>query len=122
MVVYFELMEVCGRENGWEVFLWLAICIKVSDTASYVMGKCRTDVFVSVFCDARDSMDLPHNGGGTGDSAVSWYFPKIPHFILVEEPNVFKNNVKNISSASPKLCTLLVFKISYAPVCIMFLP
>ena len=58
MVVYLELMEVYGRENGWGVFLWLVSNIKVLVTASYVMGKCRTGVFVSVFCDARESMEL----------------------------------------------------------------
>ena len=44
-------MEVYGRENGGGVFLWLVSNIKVLVTASYVMGKCRTGVFVSVFCD-----------------------------------------------------------------------
>ena len=46
-------MEVYGRENGGGVFLWLVSNIKVLVTASYVMGKCRTGVFVSVFCDVR---------------------------------------------------------------------
>ena len=96
--------------------------IKVSVTASYVMGKCRTVVFMSVFCDARESMDSPHNGEGHRDSAVSLYFLEITHFILVEEQNVFKNNVRDIYSASPKLCIFFVVKISCVPVCTMFLP
>ena len=70
-MVYLKLMEVYGRENGWGVFLWLVSNIKVLVTASYVMGKCRTDVFVSVFCDARDRMDSPHNGEGHRDNAAS---------------------------------------------------
>ena len=86
------------------------------------MGKCRTDVFVSVFCDARDSMDSPHNEEGHRDSAVSLYFLEITHFILVEEQNVFKNNVRDIYSASPKLCILFIIKLSRVPVCTMFLP
>ena len=53
------------------MFLWLVSNIKVLVTASYVMGKCRTDVFVSVFCDVRDRMDSPHNEEGHRDSAVS---------------------------------------------------
>ena len=122
MVVYLELMEVWGRENGCGVFLWLVSNIKVSVTASYVMGKCRTDVFVSVFCDARDSMDSQHNEEGHRDSAVSLYFLEITHFILVEEQNVFKNNVRDIYSASPKLCIFFVVKITCVPVCTMFLP
>ena len=71
MVAYLKLMEVECRENGWGVFLWLVSNIKVLVTASYVMGKCQTDVFVSVFCNARDSMDFPLNEEGHRDSAVS---------------------------------------------------
>ena len=115
-------MEVGGRENDGGVFPWLVSNIKVLVTAPYVMGKCRTDVFVSVFCDARDSMDFQHNGAGHRDSAVSLYFLEIPHFTLVEEPKVFKNNVWNIYSASPKLCIFFVLKLSCVPVCTMFLP
>ena len=51
-------MEVQGRENGCEVFLWLVSKIKVLVTASYVMGKGRTGVFVSVFCIGRETMEL----------------------------------------------------------------
>ena len=102
--------------------LWLVSNVKVSVAASYVMGKCRTGVFVSVFYDARDIMDFPHNGEGPRDNAVSWYFLEIPHFILVEEPKVFKNNVRDIYSASPKLCIFFVLKLSCTPVCTMFLP
>ena len=86
------------------------------------MGKCRTDVFVSVFCDARDSMDSLHNEKGQRDRAVSLYFLEITHFILVEEQNVFKNNVRDIYSASPKVCIFSVVKITCVPVCTMFLP
>ena len=104
------------------MFLWLVSNIKVSVTASCVMRRCRTDVFVSVFCDTRDSMDSPHNEECHRDSAVSLYFLEITHFILVEEQNVFKNNVRDIYSASPKLCIFFVVKISCIPVCTMFLP
>ena len=104
------------------MFLWLVSNIKVLVTASYVMGKCRTGVFVSVFCDARESMDSPHNEEGQCDSAVSLYFLEIPHFTLVEEQKVFKNNVRDIYSASPKLCIFFVLKLSCTPVCTMFLP
>jgi hypothetical protein len=67
------------------------------------MEKCRTDVFVSVFCDARESMDSSHNEEGHRDNAVSLYFLEITHFTLVEEQNVFKNNVRDIYSALPKM-------------------
>ena len=103
------------------MFLWIVSNIKVLVTASYVMGKFRTGVFVSVFCDVRASMDSPHNGEGHRDSAVSLYFLEITHFILVEEQNVFKNNVRDIYSASPTLCILFVIKLSCVSVCTMFL-
>ena len=103
------------------MFLWLVSNIKVLVTASCVMGKCRTGVSVSVFCDARESMDSPHNEEGHRDSAVSLYFLEIPHFTLVEEPKVFKNNVKNIYSASPKLRIFFVSKVSYIQLCTLFL-
>ena len=75
MIEYLELVEVWGRENNRGVFLWLVSNIKVSVTASYVMGKCQTDVFESVFCDARESMESRHNGGWLRDSAVSLLTP-----------------------------------------------
>ena len=104
------------------MFLWLVSNIKVLVAASYVMGKCRSDVFVSVFCDARESMDSPHNEEGHRDSAVSLYFLEIPHFTLVEEQKVFKNNVRDIYSASPKLCIFVVLKLSYIQLYTMFPP
>ena len=104
------------------MFLWIVSNIKVSVTTSYVMGKCQTGVFVSVFWDARDSMESPHNGEGPRDSAVSLYFRETAHFILVEEQNVFKNNVRDIYSASSKLCIFFVLKLSFVPVCTMLLP
>ena len=58
VVAYLKLMEVYGRENGGGVFLWLVSNIKVLVTASYVMGKCRTGVFLSVFCNVRETMEL----------------------------------------------------------------
>ena len=109
-------MEVYGRENGGGVFLWLVSNIKVLVTASYVMGKCRTGVFVSVFCNARESMELRYGKECLNDNAVSLYYLEIPHFTLVEEQKVFKNNVKNIYSASPKLCIFFVLKLS----CVQF--
>ena len=104
------------------MFLWLVPNIKVSVTTSYVMGKCRTDVFKSVFCDAWESMDSPNNKEGHRDSAVSLYFLEIPHFTLVEEQKVFKNNVRDIYSASPKLCIFVVLKLSYVQLYTMFPP
>ena len=59
MVVNLELMRVWGRENGGRVFLWVVCNVKVSVTNSFVMGKCGTGVLASVFCDARESMELP---------------------------------------------------------------
>ena len=122
VVAYLKLMEVYGRENGGGVFLWLLSNIKVLVTASYIMGKCRTGVFVSVFCDARDSMQLLYDKDIRNDNAVSLYYLEIPHFTLVEEQKVFKNNVRNIYSASSKLCIYFVLKLSCARVCTMFLP
>ena len=85
------------------------------------MGKCQTGVFVSVFCNARESMELQYDVECLNDNAVSLYYLEIPHFTLVGEPKVFKNNVKNIYSASPKLCMFILLKVSCVPVCIMFL-
>ena len=113
-------MEVYGRENNGQVCLWLVSNVKVSVTASYVMGKCRTDVFVSVFCDARDSMELLYDEECFNDNAVSLYYLEIPHFTLVGEPKVFKNNVRNIYSASPKLCIFFVLKLSYVQLYTLF--
>ena len=53
------------------MFLLLLSDIKVSVTASYVMGKCGTGVFMSVFCDARESIEWPHNEECLRDNAVS---------------------------------------------------
>ena len=75
------------------MFLWLVSGIKVLVTASGVMGKCRTDVFVSVFCDVRDSMELPCDEHCLRDNAVWLYFLEKRHFTLVEEPKVFKKHV-----------------------------
>ena len=121
MVAYLKLMEVYGRENGGGVFLWLVSNIKVLVTASYVMGKCRTGVFVSVFCNARESMELRYDVGCLCDNAVSLYYLKILNFTLVGEAKVFKNNVRDIYSASPTLCILFVIKLSCVPVYTMFL-
>ena len=73
-------MEVYGRENGGGVFLWLVSNIKVLVTASYVMEKCRTGIFVSVFCNARGSMELPQDGEWLRDSAVSLLTPRNTSF------------------------------------------
>ena len=86
------------------------------------MGKCQTDVFVSVFCDVSDSMKLPCDNERLRNSAVSLYFLEIPHFTLVEEQKVFKNNVRDIYSASPKLCIFVVLKLSYVQLYTMFPP
>ena len=75
MVAYLELMEVWRRENDRGGVLCLVSDIKVSVASSYVMGKCRTDVFVSVFCDVRDSIELPYDGEWLRDSAVSLLGP-----------------------------------------------
>ena len=55
IVIYLELMDVCGRENARMVFLWLATIIKMSVIASYIVEKCRTSIFVSVFCGTKKS-------------------------------------------------------------------
>ena len=61
MVVYLELIEVWGRENGVEVFLWIVCNIKILVTASCVMIKCGTNVFESVVWYARESMESQHD-------------------------------------------------------------
>ena len=91
-------------------------------TALYVMGKCQTGVFASVFCNGRESMELPFDRVCLFDNAVSFYYLEMPNITLVGEPNVFKNNVRDIYSASPKLCIFFVLKLSCVPVCTMFLP
>ena len=103
------------------MFLWLVSNIKVLVTASYVMGKCRTGVFVSVFCNARESMELRYDEKGHRDNAVSLYYLEIPNFSLLKDQKVFKNNVRDIYSASPTLCILFIIKLSCVPVCTMFL-
>ena len=60
------------------------------------MGNCRNGVFVSVFCNARESMELRCDEECLRDNAASLYYLEIPNFTLVEEHKVFKNNVKNI--------------------------
>ena len=102
------------------MFLWLVSNIKVSVTASYVMGKCQTDVFVSVFCDVRDSMELPCDEHCLRDNAEWLYFLEKRHFTLVEEPKVFKKHVWNIHSASPTTCIFIVVKISHIQIYRMF--
>ena len=109
-------MEVRGRENDGFVFLWIVTNIKVSVTASYVMGKCRSDVFKSVFCDVKESMDLLYNGECLRDNAVSLHFLEISLFTRVGESKVFENNVWNIYSVSPKLYRFIVYKINYAQI------
>ena len=104
------------------MFLWLVSNIKVLVTASYALGKCRTSVFVSVVCNVRETMELLHDEVYLRHSAVLLYYLEIPHFTLVGEPKVFKNNVRNIYSASPKLCVFFVLKLRYIPVCTMFVP
>ncbi len=96
------------------VFLWLLFNIKVSVTASYILGKRRTDVFTSVFYDARGSMELPYGGECLRDNAVSLYFLEIPNFFLAKGPKVFKKNVWTAYSASPKLWAFFVLKLSYS--------
>ena len=66
-------------------------------------------------------MELPYDPVCLYDNAVSLYYLEIPHFTLVEEEKVFKNNVKNIYSASPKLCIFFVLKVSYAQLYTLFL-
>ena len=58
MLVFLKLKQVCDRENEGGVFLWIVSVIRVSVTASYIMGKCQTDVVVSVFCDVKESMEV----------------------------------------------------------------
>ena len=103
------------------MFLWLVYNITVLVTGSYIMGKCQTGVFVSVFCNARESMELRYDEKGHRDNAVSLYYLEIPNFSLLEEQKVFKNNVRDIYSASPTLCILFVIKLSCVPVYTMFL-
>ena len=78
------------------MFLWLVPKIKLLVTASNVMGKCRTGVFVSVFYNVRETMELLHDGVCLRDSAVSLYFLEISIFTLVGEAKMFKDNVRDI--------------------------
>ena len=116
IVVYLELVWVRGRENDAGGVLWLVFNINVPVSASCVMGKRRTGVFASVIYGAKRSMDLQHNEEGLRDNAVSLYFLEIPIFALFEYLKVFKNNVWNIYSASPRLYIFYVLKISYLPI------
>ena len=81
MVVYLKLMEVWGRENSGWVLLWLISAIKALVTVSYVMTECQTDVFSSVFCDARESMDFLHNWGIATWQCCVIVFPRNTSFL-----------------------------------------
>ena len=83
MVMYLKLMAVWGQENNGQVFLWSVSNIKVSVIASFVMKKCLTDVFMSVFWDARKSMELRYDEEWQCNNAVSFYFLEILHFTLI---------------------------------------
>ena len=74
-----------GRENVGGVFLGIVPNQTILITASYVMGKCRSGVFESVFCSARESMELLRNEECPRGNAVSLYFLEKPHFTLVKE-------------------------------------
>ena len=67
-------------------------------------------------------MESPYNKKWSRDSAVCLLVLEIPHFTLVEEPKVFKNNLWNIHPASQKLCIFPVLKIIYISIYTMFLP
>ena len=41
-------------------------------------------------------MELRYDEEGHRDNAVSLYYLEIPHFTIVEEQKVFKNNVRDI--------------------------
>ena len=43
------------------MFLWIVSNIKVLVTASHVMGKCPTGIFVSVFCNRGEGMGLRYD-------------------------------------------------------------
>ena len=90
-------------------------------TASYVMEKRRTGVFISVFCDARVSMELPRDKEWSHDNAVPLYFLEISKFTLVWEAKVFKNNVWNVYSVSPQKHVFIVIKASYVPIYTMLM-
>ena len=65
------------------MFLWSVYNIKVSVIASYVMGNCRNGVFVSVFCNARESMELRCDEECLRDNAASLYYLEKPIFTHV---------------------------------------
>ena len=51
---------------------------------------------MSVFCNVRETMELPDDRVCLRNSAVSLYYLEIPIFTLVGEAKVFKNNVRDI--------------------------
>ena len=67
-------------------------------------------------------MELWYDEEGHRDNAVSLYYLEIPNFSLLEDQKVFKNNVRDIYSASPKLCIFVVLKLSYVQLYTMFPP
>ena len=81
--MYLKLMAVCGQENNGQVFLWSVSNIKMSVAASFVVRKCLTDAFMSVFWDARKSMELRYDEEWQCNNAVSFYFLEILHFTLI---------------------------------------
>ena len=53
------------------MFLQLVSNIKILVTASYVLGKYESGVFMSVFCDARESMESRNDLRCLHDNAMS---------------------------------------------------
>ena len=116
MAVYLELMVVWGREDSVQVFLWLLSNIKMSVAASYVLEKCQTDVFTSVFRDAREILKLQHDGRQSVIYAVPLYLFAISHFTIVGVAKVMEDNDRNIFSLLPELCICFALKINYEPI------
>ena len=84
----------------WEsvelTFLWVSFAMQGGVWSCRMTGR----AYVTVLC-------------------ASWVL-EIPQFTLVEEQEVFKNNVRNIYFASPKLQTLIMSKISYVQLYTLF--
>ena len=110
MAIYLKLVDVYGRENGGEVFLWPVSSIKLFITALYVVGMFRSGGFFSVLCDTGT---LVVNGKGGSIMLCGTWDTGIPHFPLLKGPKLLKSNVWKIYSAFQTLCVCVILKIKY---------
>ena len=87
------------------------------------MGKCRTGVFVSVFCNGRETMDLPDDEVCLRYSAVLLYYLEIPIFTFFERQKCLETMLETFNMHRQSCTYFLIYlKLSCVPVYTMFIP